>query len=481
MKKNDTVQLTITDYTQEGLGIGHAGGMAVFVKDTVIGDRVNALITKVKKTYAFGRLVEILAESPDRVHPPCPVAAPCGGCQIQMMSYPAQLRYKQEKVRNCLIRIGGFSDLNEPDMPGQPCSGKPSQVDTQDFGPVMEPILGMETPWRFRNKAQYPVGRDKNGKLTAGFYAGRTHSIIACGDCLIGIEENREILDAVLGYMDENQIEPYNETSQTGLIRHVMIRKGFATGQIMVVLVINGTCLPYAERLTEKLAALPCGLPTCLAVNRNERNTNVILGDETVILSGLPYIEDMLGDIRFRIGVRSFYQVNPVQTQKLYQTALEYAQLTGTETVWDLYCGIGTISLFLARRAAHVYGVEIIPEAIENARENARINGITNVDFFTGKTEEILPAQYEKTHIHADVIVVDPPRKGCEKAVLETMLALNPGRIVYVSCDPATLARDLKYLCTDAYQLQRIRPVDQFSHSTHCEVVVAMSRAGLRL
>ena len=457
MQKNDLVELRITDFTQEGLGVGHAGGMAVFVKDTVIGDLVSALIIKVKKTYAYGRVMRILEDSPDRVTPPCPVARPCGGCQIQMMDYQAQLGYKQEKVKNCLIRIGGFPETMFAAKAG-----------------IMEPILGMDDPFRYRNKAQYPVGRDKDGNPVAGFYAGRTHSIIDCRDCLLGVPENAKILDIVLAHMKKNRIEPYDELTGKGLVRHVMIRKGFASGQIMVVLVLAGKDLPGRQDLVAELGQIP-GIAS-IAVNINRQNTNVIFGEETRVLYGKGWIEDSIRDVCFRIGARSFYQVNPVQTEKLYGTALDFASLTGKETVWDLYCGIGTISLFLARHAAQVHGVEIVPEAIEDARENARINGITNAVFYAGKAEEILPEKYQEEQIRADVIVVDPPRKGCERSVLDTMLAMAPERIVYVSCDPATLARDLKYLCEGGYTLQKVQAVDQFCHTVHVETVVLMSQ-----
>jgi len=455
MQKNEIVTLRITDFTQEGLGVGRAGNMAVFVKDTIIGDSVRAQITKVQKTYAYARVLEILEESEDRIAAPCPVARPCGGCQIQMMRYAAQLHYKEEKVKSCLLRIGGFSE----------------ELLAKD---VMEPIMGMEEPERYRNKAQFPVGRNKEGKLTAGFYAGRTHSIIDCRDCLIGIRENREIVETVLRHMETYHVEPYDETSGTGCVRHIMTRKGFSTGQIMVVLVLNAKTIPAEEDLARELWKIQ-GM-TSLAINTNTQNTNVIFGSRTRTVRGTAYIEDTIGDIRFRIAARSFFQVNPVQTKKLYEAALEFAGLTGKETVWDLYCGIGTISLFLAQRAGQVYGVEVIPEAIENARENAALNGITNACFFVGKAEEVLPEKYETEKIKADVIVVDPPRKGCDNAVLDTMIAMAPQRIVYVSCDPATLARDLRYLCKNGYRLRKVKPCDMFPHTVHVETVVLMSR-----
>ena len=450
MKKNETKIIEITDYTQEGLGVGRADEMAVFVKDTVIGDIVEAGITKVKKTYAFARVCGILKESPDRIDPPCPCARSCGGCQIQMMDYAAQLRFKEEKVRSALVRIGGFA---------------PEKLQ-------IEPILGMEDPWRYRNKAQFPVGKNREGRTVAGFYAGRTHSIIEQPDCLIGIPENRQILKTVLAYMEECGVAPYDEENGQGIVRHVMTRKGFSNGQIMVCLVVNAGSVPQPESLIQRLRKVP-GVVSIL-LNHNTENTNVILGSKTTLLYGEPYIEDRIGAVRYQISARSFYQVNPVQTGKLYQTALEFAGLTGKETVWDLYCGIGTISLFLAQKAARVYGVEIIPEAVEDARRNARLNGIENAHFYVGKAEDVLPEKCKAAGAKADVIVVDPPRKGCDEKLLQTMLEMEPQRIVYVSCDPATLARDLKILCKEKYELKRVRPCDMFPHTVHVETVCCL-------
>ena len=454
MKKDDIVQLKIEDLSSEGLGIGHYEGMAVFVKDTVIGDEITAKIMKMKKTYAFGRLMEILAPSPDRVEPVCPVARQCGGCQIQAMDYRAQLRFKENKVKNNLMRIGGFEEKLLDD--------------------IMEPIIGMEAPFRYRNKAQFPVGRNKEGQLVAGFYAGRTHSIIDNHDCALGVRENQQILEIVLDHMRLNNIPPYDERTGKGLVRHVMIRFGFRTGQIMVCLVVNGKKLPGEEELIRRLTKLP-GM-TSIVLNTNKENTNVILGREIRLLWGQEYIEDYIGNIKYQISPLSFYQVNPVQTEKLYGTALEFAGLTGKETVWDLYCGIGTISLFLAQQAGRVYGVEIVPEAIGDARRNAAQNGLNNAEFYVGKAEEVLPEKYRTEGIHADVIVIDPPRKGCEETVLDTMIRMEPKRIVYVSCDSATLARDLKILCSHGYELKRVRATDMFPMSCHVETVCLLSR-----
>ena len=450
MRKDDLITVTIEDLSSEGLGVGHYDGMAFFIKDTVIGDVAEAKIMKLKKTYGYARLTRLITLSPDRIKARCPVARQCGGCQIQAMRYSAQLRFKEAKVRNNLIRIGKFEH------------------------PPMEPILSMEEPFRYRNKAQFPVGMSKDGRIIAGFYAGRTHAIIECEDCLLGVEENRVILDLVLEYMKEYHISPYEELTGKGLVRHVMIRKGFATGEVMVCLIVNGDSLPHVDALVERLRTIQ-GMAS-ITLNINREQTNVIMGREIKLLWGQPYIEDTIGSVRFRISPLSFYQVNPLQTEKLYNKALEYAGLTGEETVWDLYCGIGTISLFLAQRAKQVYGVEIVPAAIEDAKANAALNGMTNAEFFVGKAEEVLPEKYEKEGITADVIVVDPPRKGCEESVLATMIQMAPKRIVYVSCDSATLARDLKYLCHHGYELTRCCPTDMFGNSVHVETVCLLSR-----
>ena len=454
MKKDDIVRMKIKDISSEGLGIGHADGIAVFVKDTVIGDEIEAKIIKMKKTYGFGRLTELLTPSPERTLTRCPVARQCGGCQIQAMSYEAQLQFKQQKVRNNLSRLGGFSE--------------------ELLDQVMEPVMGMEDPWRYRNKAQFPVGTDRDGNLIAGFYAGRTHRIIDNRDCVLGVEQNQQILELVLAHMRKHHIPAYNEETGKGLIRHVMTRCGFHTGQIMVCLVINGEHIPAEQKLAETLRQIP-GM-TSIVLNTNKENTNVILGRSCRTLWGQDYIEDMIGNVRYQISPLSFYQVNPVQTERLYGTALEYADLKGEETVWDLYCGIGTISLFLAQKAGKVYGVEIVPEAIADAKRNAALNGFSNTEFYVGRAEEVLPEKYKNEGIRADVIVIDPPRKGCDEKVLNTMVQMAPERIVYVSCDSATLARDLKYLCEHGYELKRVRPTDMFPHSVHVETVVLMSR-----
>lgn len=454
MKKNDVFTVAVEDMGMNGEGIGKYQGMTFFIKDAVVGDVIEAAVTKLKKNYGYARLVRILEASPDRVEPRCPVAKVCGGCQMQALSYKKQLEQKQKKVWENLHRIGGFSE--------------------ELLAEIFEPIVGMEEPFRYRNKAQFPVGSDKNGQVVTGFYAARSHRLVPVDDCLLGVEENAGILKIVRQYMESCGVKPYNEQTGRGLIRHILIRKGFASGEIMVCLIINGNSLPNADLLCARLGAIP-GM-TSITININQKRTNVILGERTETLWGQGYITDSIGDISFEISPRSFYQVNPVQTQKLYRLVLEYAQLTGEETVWDLYCGIGTISLFLARRAKQVYGVEIVPEAIEDAGRNAANNGISNVHFYVGKAETVVPRWMEEDCRRPDVIVVDPPRKGCDPACLFTMLMAAPKRIVYVSCDPATLARDLKVLSEGGYELEKVRTVDQFCHSTHVETVCLMSR-----
>lgn len=487
MQKNDIINLKIEDMGIDGEGIGKCEGMTFFVKDALIGDSIKARITKLKKNYGYARVEEILENSPYRSEPRCKLYKRCGGCQIQAMDYAAQLDFKERKVRNNLIRLGGFAE---------------EYVDL-----VMEPVVGMEEPYRYRNKAQFPIGHDREGKIVAGFYAARSHNIIPVNDCQLGVKVNQEVLDAVISYMNENHIAPYEETTGKGMVRHVLIRYGFTTEEIMVCLIINGKQLPAKEQLIEKLSTIK-GMNS-ISININMKNTNVILGDVTKCIWGQPYITDYIHlrdckdfsltetAIAYHISPQSFYQVNPIQTEKLYSLALEYAELTGKEAVWDLYCGIGTISLFLAGKAGAVYGVEIVPQAIEDAKNNAKLNGITNAEFFVGKAEEVLPEFYEKAAseklsadtikagvhteagsdmLHPDVIVVDPPRKGCDEKCLETMLKMQPKRIVYVSCDSATLARDLKFLCDGGYELKKVRAVDQFGHTTHVETVCLLTR-----
>lgn len=466
MQKNEIVKVKIEDIGVGGEGIGKVDGYTLFIKDAIIGDVVEAKVMKAKKNYGYARLMNVLTPSKDRVEEPvCPMARKCGGCQIQEMKYPAQLAFKEAKVRGNLERIG--------------------EVPTELLDQIMHPAVGMDgegmQPFRYRNKAQFPIGTDKDGRVIAGFYAGRTHSIIENTDCALGVEVNEEILNCILDFMEEFKIPAYDEVKHKGLVRHVLLRYGFKTDEIMVCLVINGKTIPHCHDLVGRLRQIP-GM-TSITLSTNTAKTNVIMGDTIRLLWGQEFITDYIGEIKYQISPLSFYQVNPVQTEKLYGLALDYAGLTGNEAVWDLYCGIGTISLFLAKKAKQVYGVEIVPQAIDDAKNNAKINDITNAEFYVGKAEEVLPEyykEYEKTHngetAHADVIVVDPPRKGCEESLLQTIVDMQPEKVVYVSCDSATLARDVKFLRANGYELKDVTPVDQFPHTVHVETVCLLSK-----
>ena len=452
IKKNECYEISIVDMAEDGQGIGKIGDFVVFVKDTVIGDVAKVKLVKVLKHYGFGRLEELLVPSKDRVEPLCAHAKACGGCTLQHLSYEKQLEYKFDQVKNCLIRIGGFFEIEK----------------------IMEGPYGMEKPFRYRNKAQFPTGMGKDFKPVIGFYAGRTHSIIDTRECFLQSEISDEIIEIIREFMEEFHISTYDETGKKGLLRHILTRVGFTTGEIMVCLVINGKKVPNVEELIQRLTKIEGMTSICL--NINKEHTNKILGDTCVTLWGRGYIEDYIGEVKYQISPLSFYQVNPVQTKVLYEKALEYAGLTGEETVWDLYCGIGTISLFLAQKAKWVYGVEIVPQAIEDARRNAKINGMENVTFFVGKAEEVLPKEYEENKVYAKVIVVDPPRKGCDETLLKTIHEMQPERVVYVSCNPATLARDLKVLAGYGYEVKKVAVVDQFCQTTHVETVACLQR-----
>lgn len=469
-QKNDILEIEITDQGTNGEGIGKTEGYALFVKDTVMGDVVRVKIMKAKKNYGFAKLLEIITPSPYRVAPLCPKASSCGGCQLQAMNYQQQLRFKQDKVYNNIRRIGGITDFE------------------------MKPIMGMEElciagkeengPFHYRNKAQFPVGVNRDGKIVSGFYAGRTHSIVEVEACALGMNSasgedvNGQVMRKIKTFMKRWNIKPYDEKSHTGVVRHVLIRMGAKTNQIMVCVVINSGQLPHAQELVEELLTIP-GMHD-ISLNINREKSNVILGKKIIKLYGAGYIEDYIGDVKFRISPLSFFQVNPTQTEKLYGKVLEYAKLTGKETVWDLYCGIGSISLFLARSAKKVMGVEIVPEAVRDAEINARINGMENVRFLTGAAEDVVPEYFEQHRGEAecapDVIVVDPPRKGCDQALLKTMVEMAPKRMVYVSCDSATLARDLKWLGEHGYQLMEVTPCDMFGQTVHVETVALLSK-----
>ena len=462
-EKNEILELQIEAIGSEGEGIAHVNGYTLFIKDTVPGDRIEAKVVKSGKSFGYARCERIIEPSPDRIEPVCPISKRCGGCQFQHLSYEAELRFKQEKVFNCIKRIGGFKDEEIP----------------------MLPIIGCEEIMHYRNKAQFPVGVDKNGEPVTGFYAERSHEIVDTTKCYIQVEENELILETLKAFMKKYKISAYEEKinpktrkpeKAKGLVRHIMTRKGFATGEIGICVVINGNTLPNAAEFTDMmLKAFESRSDvriTSICVNINKKITNVIFGEELKCIYGKPYIVDMIEDIKFKISPFSFYQVNPAQTKKLYGKALEFAGLTGEEVVWDLYCGIGTISLFLAKKAKEVYGVEIVPAAVENAKENAKLNGIENAYFTVGKAED-----EAKKLPKPDVIVVDPPRKGCDEKLLETIMNYKPERVVYVSCDPATLARDLKVLCGDGgYKLEEVQAVDQFSRGVHVETIALLSK-----
>lgn len=448
MEKNKQYEIKIEDLGNNGEGIGRIDGYTVFVEGALPEETVRVLMVKIKKHYGYGKLMEILVPSKDRVEPYCPVAAQCGGCQLQHLSYEGQLAFKTKKVKDHLERIGGLQGI------------------------TVQGALGMENPWRYRNKAQFPVGGTVD-MPKVGFYAKRSHRIIDTPVCFLQHEINDEIVRIVREFLVEFHIPPYEETTHRGLVRHILTRIGKQTGEIMVCLVLNGKKLPRAEILVKRLCAIS-GM-TSIVINENRDKTNVILGEKIYVLWGKSFIHDKIGEVSFEISPLSFYQVNPTQTNVLYQTALNMAELDGTETVLDLYCGIGTISLFFAQKAKSVFGVEIVPQAIEDARRNAEKNGIHHADFMVGAAEDVIPALYEKQGIFADVVVVDPPRKGCDEKLLETMLSIAPKKIVYVSCDSATLARDLAYLCTKGYQVQKVQVVDMFPWTVHVETVVLLS------
>ncbi|PHV72388.1 23S rRNA (uracil(1939)-C(5))-methyltransferase RlmD [Sporanaerobium hydrogeniformans] len=449
VKKNDRVQLRIQDMGSEGEGIGKVQDFTLFVPHTVAGDEVEVLVLKTKKSYGYGKLLRILTPSPLRSEPLCQVAHQCGGCQLQHLQYKEQLKWKTQKVKEVLRRIGGLADCQ------------------------VEDTLGMEKPFHYRNKVQYPIRREGE-TLKIGFFAKGSHRVVASEVCHIQDKRAQHIVEKVRDYLEEEQVPIYNEETHQGLVRHLLIKTAYHTPDIMVCLVINGENLKQAEKLVGKLRTIP-GVASIL-LNHHKEKSNVILGAHTTVLYGTDTIIDKIGDLQFKISPLSFFQVNPMQTEVLYQKVLEFADLTGEETIWDAYCGIGTISLFLAKKAKHVYGVEIVPEAIEMAKENARLNGLTNVTFFTGKAEEIIPNAY-KQGIVADTIVVDPPRKGCDSHLLATLIDMSPNKIVYVSCDPATLARDLKYLTNQGYQVDKVQPVDMFPQTVHCEVVTLLQHS----
>ncbi|MCM3163652.1 23S rRNA (uracil(1939)-C(5))-methyltransferase RlmD [Metabacillus litoralis] len=447
--KNEYYDVTFEDLTHEGAGVAKVEGFPIFVENALPDERAKIKVIKVNKGFAFGRLIELHEQSKNRIDAPCPIYSQCGGCQLQHLSYEGQLDFKRKQVEQVLARIGKL-DLNQV---------------------TVHPTLGMENPWNYRNKAQVPVG-EREGGLVAGFYQKRSHDIIDMERCLIQQAENDDVVQAVKTICEKHGIRAYNEEKHKGWLRHIMVRYGLVTKEIMVVFVTRTADFPHKnEVITEITNQLP--QVKSVVQNINNKKTNVIFGDETNVLWGEEYIYDKIGDVKFAISARSFYQVNPEQTKVLYEKALEYAELTGEEFVIDAYCGIGTISLFLAQKAKRVFGVEIVPEAIEDAKRNAELNGISNAEFAVGEAEVVIPEWYKQGN-QADVIVVDPPRKGCDEALLKTILDMKPKKVVYVSCNPGTLARDLQVLELGGYKTVEVQPVDMFPHTTHVEVVSQM-------
>ncbi|CAM3885980.1 23S rRNA (uracil(1939)-C(5))-methyltransferase RlmD [Lederbergia lenta] len=444
INKNDYIDVTFEDLTHDGNGVAKVDGYPLFVANGLPGEKAKVKVTKLNKGYGFGRLMEVYEESEHRVVPTCPIYAQCGGCQLQHLSYEGQLLAKEKQVRDVMERIGKLENV------------------------TIHPVLGMEDPWRYRNKAQVPIG-EREGGLIGGFYQRRSHDIIDMDECVIQHEQNDVVLRKVKEICGKYGVKAYDEKANKGVLRHVMIRYGIVTGEIMVVLITRTSDLPNQKKIIEEVTKAIPGIKS-IVQNVNKKRTNVIFGEQTKVLWGEEVIYDYIGDIKFAISARSFYQVNPEQTKVLYDKALEYAGLSGNENVIDAYCGIGTISLFLAKKAKKVFGVEIIPEAIEDARKNAELNGITNAEFAVGEAEVVIPNWYKQGN-KADVLVVDPPRKGCDQALLDTIINMKPEKVVYVSCNPATLARDLRILEDGGYKTVEVQPVDMFPHTTHVECV----------
>lgn len=463
--KNDEITLDIIGMNHDGEGVGRADGYTLFVPGALPGEKISARVLKTKKQYGYAKMQTLLESSPARVDAPCEIFDRCGGCQIQHMDYAAQLEWKRQQVVNSLERIG---KLNVRSLEGA------ADVGATEAGGILVPsTLGMSEPWRYRNKAQVPMGQE-HGRLIGGFYARGSHRIVDMQTCIIQHEANDEMVEAVKEIGRELGISAYDEETGRGLLRHVVVKVAFATGEKMVVLVTNGDRLPEAERWIEAIRErVPSVRSICQ--NVNTRQTNVIFGDVTRVLWGEEVIHDYIGDVKFAISARSFYQVNPAQTEVLYGKTLEYAGLTGNETVIDAYCGIGTISLFLAQKAKKVYGVEIVKEAIEDARKNAELNGFANAEFEVGASEDVIP-RWREQGVKPDVIVVDPPRKGCDARLLDTIIEMKPERVVYVSCNPATLARDLRVLEDGGFKTVKVQPVDMFPQTVHVEAVALLTR-----
>lgn len=450
VRKNETVTLQFEDLTHQGNGVGKVDGYPLFVPFALPGEEGSVKIVKVNKNFGYGKLLDIHKKSPRRVEPPCHVYERCGGCQLQHMSYEQQLQMKQDQVKHAMQKIARLPDV------------------------LVHPTLGMDHPWRYRNNVQIPVG-EKDGHLITGFYQRRSHNIVDnMKTCIIQDELNDDAVRVVREAADRLGIRAYDEKQHRGVLRHIVARSGKATGELMVILITRTKKLPHAQKIVEEIRK---GLPyvTSIIHNVNPDRTNVIYGKDSHVMWGESYIHDRIEDLTFAISPRSFYQVNSVQTEVLYNKALEYAQISKTDTVIDAYCGIGTISLFLARQAKKVYGIEIVPEAISDAKKNAKMNGIMNVEFVVGAAEKVMP-WWKAQGLDPDVIVVDPPRKGCDEVFLQAMLDMEPKRIVYVSCNPSTLARDLRILEDGGYETKEVQPVDMFGQTGHVELVALMSK-----
>lgn len=449
--KNKEYIFDIISQGYEGEGIAKIDNKyPIFIEGALKGEKVKVRIVKVNKNFAYGKLMEVLEASEERVNPPCAIYKRCGGCKLQHASYKAQLDFKWDRVKDCVSKIGKL----DPSIVKYP--------------------LGMENPWRYRNKVQLPIGLI-NGEVKIGFFAPRSHDIIDMESCLIQDEIGDKVVKLTREWIEKFNIRPYNvdgEYDEKGIVRHIMIRRGFTTNEVMVVLVTNGEKLPHKEEFVDLMVKNIPGIKSVIQ-NINSKKTNVILGLESKTLWGEDTISDYIGDFRFNISPLSFFQVNPTQTEVLYGKALEYANLTGNEEVFDAYCGTGTITLFLSQKAKKVYGVEIIPQAIDNAWINAKENKVENVEFFVGESEVVIPDLINKG-VKADVVVVDPPRKGCDKKLLDAITNIDAKKIVYVSCDPSTLGRDLKVLEDNGYKTLEVQPVDMFPNTSHVENVAKL-------
>ena len=443
LSKDKEYIVDIVDIGQGGVGVGKYDGFTVFVDGGLINDKVKVKINKSKKNYAVGDIVEIIKPSPFRVKRKCSDSLkPCGGCQIQELDYQKQLDIKTNEVKQVISRIGKLEDV------------------------IVHETLGMENPIRYRNKAQFPIQK-VNGSPVIGFYKKKSHDIIPTDECIIQHEINDKIIKIIKTYINAYKVSIYDEKTHTGVLRHLVTKVGFTTNEVMIVLVANGNKLPNLNELASVLKENIPGFKT-LVVNINKAKTNVILGRENIVVYGEGKINDYIGDLVFEISPLSFFQVNPLQTEVLYNKALEYADLQENDTVFDIYCGIGTISLFLAQKAKKVYGIEIVEDAIKDAKINARLNNLDNTEFYAGKAEEVVPKMYKDGN-RANVVVVDPPRKGCDDKVLDTIVSMEPDKVVYVSCNPSTLARDLAYLDERGYKCVEVQPVDMFPHTMHVE------------